>query len=414
VTTATGVRPQADDAAGVAGYRGPMVSRAVRTDVAVAVALLALSWSELALRPADPGGRPATAVAYLFAAGFTLPFAVHRRHPLAAVAVTSVAVVAYSIGHYNGYPGWPVFALVVGVALHCGRREGLVAFVAGLASMTAALSLQPPSVVGTGTWISTLLVVTVAWLGGENLRAGRDRNAVLAERARRLEDEREERDRRAVAAERLRIARELHDVVAHSMSVIAVQAGVAHHVLDTRPELGRQALATVETSARAALVEMRRLLGVLRQGDEPEAILAPTPGLADVPELVRHLAEAGLEVDLTVTGAPDGAPDVVPPGVDLTAYRIVQEALTNALRHGGSPARVRIECSASEVVVDVRDPGPGLKDGAAPGTGTGHGLVGMRERVAVFGGRLRAGPDAGGFRVTATLPFGTAAGGDRP
>jgi signal transduction histidine kinase len=241
----------------------------------------------------------------------------------------------------------------------------------------------------------------VAWLAGENVRVRRIRLSALEERARILEHDRELRDRQAVGEERLRIARDLHDVVAHSMSVIAVQAGVANHVIDSRPELARQALATVETNTRAALVEMRRLLGVLRQGDESSASLAPAPGLSDVPALALQFGQAGLAVELRVDGQPDGVPD----GVDLSAYRIVQEGLTNVLRHGGPTAQVIIGHPGAAVVIEICDEGPGVR-ASIDDNGPGHGLIGMRERVAVFGGRLTAGPrPGGGFRLMATLPF---------
>jgi hypothetical protein len=240
------------------------------------------------------------------------------------------------------------------------------------------------------------------------MRTRREQVAALEERARRLEREREEQSRRAVSEERLRIARELHDVVAHSMSVIAVQAGVANHVIDSRPDLARDALSTVETNSRAALVEMRRLLGVLRQGDEPSASLAPTPGLSEVPALVRRLARAGLDVAVSVEGSPSGVPDAV----DLSGYRIVQEGLTNVLRHGGPAARVTIGYRRGALDLSVVD--DGRPPGAArvePASGAGQGLIGMRERVAVFGGRFTAGPRPdGGFAVTATLPYAEAPG----
>ncbi|HEU4347796.1 MAG TPA: histidine kinase, partial [Actinoplanes sp.] len=190
----------------------------------------------------------------------------------------------------------------------------------------------------------------------------------------------------------------LHDVVAHSMSVIAVQAGVANHVIDSRPEQARKALATVETTTRAALVEMRRLLGVLRQPDEPAGSLTPSPGLADVPRLIAQFAEAGLVVDMSVGGVADGVPD----GVELSAFRIVQEGLTNVLRHGGPRATLAIDHEPGQVRVTIADDGSGRK----PRTSGGHGLIGMRERVAVFGGTLTAAPrPGGGFDLTATLPF---------
>jgi signal transduction histidine kinase len=215
--------------------------------------------------------------------------------------------------------------------------------------------------------------------------------------------EREDRARRAVTEERLRIARELHDVVAHSMSVIAVQSGVGHHVLDTQPEEARRALAAIETTSRAALIEMRRLLGVLRQEGEPRAALAPAPGLADLPFLLEQVTQAGLDVTLTMLGE---VPQVSAP-VDLTTYRIVQEALTNILKHGGPTAQVRITYSEAEVYVEVLDDGrPRAPRPAAARSDLGHGLIGMRERVAVFGGRLSAGTrPGGGYRVAAHLPL---------
>ncbi|WP_221329102.1 sensor histidine kinase [Actinoplanes sp. L3-i22] len=368
-------------------------------DAAVAALLFLVMAAELA------GDRASTPVAYLLAAAVTAPLAGHRRYPVAAVACGTTAVLAYSLGHFSAFPGYALFALTFAVSLHADRRRAGFAFAAALVALAVALSLQPAGVVTASTWISTVLALVVAWLAGENVRVRRVQLAELRERARALEQDRELRERQAVGQERLRIARELHDVVAHSMSVIAVQAGVAHHVIDSRPELARQALATVETNTRAALVEMRRLLGVLRQGDEPSASLAPAPRLTDVPALVRQFAEAGLAVELRVDGVPDGVPD----GVDLSAYRIVQEGLTNVLRHGGPAAEVSIGYPGTAVVIEICDPGPPAR--RAPGeNGPGHGLIGMRERVAVFGGRITAGPRAGGgFRVAATLPFTAAA-----
>jgi signal transduction histidine kinase len=195
------------------------------------------------------------------------------------------------------------------------------------------------------------------------------------------------------------------------MSVIAVQAGVANHVIDSRPDLARQALGTVETNTRAALVEMRRLLGVLRQGDEPTTSLAPAPGLADVPDLVQQLSEVGLIVDLRADDVPPGG---VPDGVDLSAYRIIQEGLTNVLRHGGPTAEVAIGYAPGTVEIEICDDGrpsdSRLRQGGGA-RGPGHGLIGMRERVGVYGGTLTAGPrPGGGFRLAATLPLESSPG----
>jgi signal transduction histidine kinase len=383
-------------------YGDRMSRRVWAVDAAVAAFLCAVMVAELAAKPLEPGERASSVPAYVLAAAVALPFAVHRRFPVATLAVTGAATVAYALGRFTAFPGYAVFALVFGVSLHADRRRAALALATGLAALAGALSLQTAPTVTASTWVSTGLATTVAWLAGENMRVRRERVVVLEERARRLEAEREDRARRAVNDERLRIARELHDVVAHSMSVIAVQAGVAHHVVDSRPEVARQALATVETTSRAALVEMRRLLGVLRQGDEPQASLTPAPGLADVPALVDQFAEAGL----TVRARLDDAPGEVPDGVDLSAYRIVQEGLTNVLRHGGPTAEIDITYLNERIVVQIDDDGPLTRHRPAS-SGAGHGLIGMRERVAVFHGSLDAGPTGeGGYRLVATLPYG--------
>lgn len=242
-----------------------------------------------------------------------------------------------------------------------------------------------------GRAVSNVFFVAIVSVIGHNVRLRKEKR-VQEERVEVLEAD------TAVADERLRIARELHDVVAHAMSVVAVQAGVAAHVIDTQPEEAKRMLENVRATSHDALDEMRRLLGVLRGGD---ADLMPAPGLRDVDDLAESLRASGVSVDVQVTGDPTG----VPAGVDLTAYRIVQEALTNVLKHAGpaATARVTIDYSPVLVVVEVTDDGRGagvLVEG-------GHGLLGMRERVAVFGGDLVAGAKpGGGFRVRATLPYG--------
>ena len=204
--------------------------------------------------------------------------------------------------------------------------------------------------------------------------------------------------------ERLRIARELHDVVAHSMSVVAVHAGSGRMVAKEDPAAAERALGTIEATTRSALGEMRRLLGVLRGGDgDGAATLEPSPGLADLDALVEDVGRSGAHVELRV----QGERTVVPPGVDLSAYRVVQEALTNVIKHAG-PARavVEVRYTDTDVTVDVTDDGRG---GPATTARGGHGLVGMRERVAVHGGALDAGPrERGGFHVSARFPLGHA------
>jgi signal transduction histidine kinase len=220
----------------------------------------------------------------------------------------------------------------------------------------------------------------------------------LEQRAEALEHEHDAQAKQAVADERLRIAQELHDVVAHSMGVIAVQAGVGAHVIDKDPAEAKKSLEAISTTSRSTLTEMRRLLGVLR-ADEHGAY-QPAPGLADIDRLVADIDAAGIPVTLTI----DGTRDDVPPGVDLTAYRIVQEALTNVLKHAGTArAAVVIGYQPGALRLEIADDGRGVNGRATDG---GHGLLGMRERVGVYGGSLVAGPaPGGGFRVVAELPY---------
>jgi signal transduction histidine kinase len=213
-----------------------------------------------------------------------------------------------------------------------------------------------------------------------------------------FEEEQEESARRAVADERLRIAQELHDVVAHSLGVIAVQSGVGMHVIDSDPDEARRAFESISRTSRTSLTEIRRLLGMMRDVEGAPAY-SPAPGLVDLPRLVEGVTHAGLTVDVTINGSVDD----VPPGVGLAAYRIVQEALTNTLRHAHAhAATVRLDSRPGELAVEVVDDGRG-PNGARPG---GHGLVGMRERVAVYGGALEASRGTeGGFRIAARLPY---------
>lgn len=348
----------------------------------------------------NAGAEQSSLAAYLLAAAMAVPYLVHRRWPLPALLVCLIALTLYSLGHFSAYPGFPVFALVFGLALHAGRRQALGGYVASMLVLALALAIQPDTLVDRSSWLSSLLVLTVAWLAGENLRARRSRWSALEERARRLETEREERARQAVDAERMRIARDLHDVVAHAMSVVAVQAGVAHHVIDRRPAMAKQALGTIETTSRAALVELRRMLGVLRDPDHAPETLVPAPGIDDLSQLRLTFARAGLEAVLDVEV--DSSP--LPAGVQLSTYRIVQEALTNVLKHGGATAEVRVRTSGSSIQISVTDPGPARRPGHLPDGG--HGLLGMRERVTLFGGTLQAGPRPdGGFAVHATIPL---------
>jgi signal transduction histidine kinase len=395
-------------------------------DGAIAAVLLALMVAQLALQ-AKPlaGQQETTPIAYLLVVLIAAPLVTHRKWPLPSLAVCLAALLLYAPGRYYAYPGIVLFAMVYGITLHGTRRQSLIALISCAAGMAVAIGLQPGVVGSYVTWVESELGIAVAWIVAETVRNRRVRWAELNARAERLEREREQEARRAVTEERLRIARELHDVVAHSMSVIAVQSAVGGHVMDTQPEEARQALAAIESTSRSALTEMRRLLGVLRQDGEPAGSLVPAPGLADLAPLVAQVGEAGLKVWVQVDG--ERAP--VPPGVDLSAYRIIQEALTNVIKHAAaSSACVTVRYEPGAVTLEITDDGSAEPDGTSPragpgeragegraggrgdpdvpSPGTGHGIIGMRERVAVFGGQFTAGPQpGGGFRVFARLPF---------
>src|SRR6516225_7234777 len=321
---------------GVLGHLNPLL-----IDGIVALVVFALTAAQVpGSKHLLPGQHPMTPLAWVLAVLIIAPILTHRRYPRASLTVCLAALIAYAAGRYVAYPGLAVFVLTFDIALHSRRRVALAAPVAAAGALAVSLALQPRGVVTFYTWVASELGVVVAWLAAENLRHRRARWSELQARAERLEHEREEEARRAVTEERLRIARELHDVIAHSMSVIAVQSAVGHHVMDTQPLQARQALAAIEATSRSALTEMRRLLGVLRQEGETRGSLAPAPGLTDLDSLVSQLREAGLQVCVRV----EGQRGTIPPGIDLSAYRIIQEALTNVIKHARSPAADVLIC----------------------------------------------------------------------
>ncbi|WP_340560267.1 sensor histidine kinase [Streptomyces sp. GSL17-111] len=336
-----------------------------------------------------------------------------RRCPQQMLLLAALAGVAQLVTDVFAVP--PDFAMLVIVftvasgPVRWASRLALVG--AFIAPTLAALRFFA----GEGSSLSTiagLVFLTVcfllAWVLGDSLRTRRAYYVQLEERAARLEKEREAQAKVAVAAERARIARELHDVVAHNVSVMVVQADGGAYVLETAPEQTRQALETISGTGRQALAEMRRLLGVLRTSEDGEAgEYVPQPGVDQLTELVEQVRGTGLTVDFRV----DGSPRPLPSGVELTAYRIVQEALTNTRKHGGPDvgATVRLTYGTDELSLLAEDDGRGsqaelYEEGGADGLG--HGLIGMRERVGMVGGRLEAGPrPGGGFRIHARLPL---------
>jgi signal transduction histidine kinase len=286
----------------------------------------------------------------------------------------------YSVGRYVAHDQWSYYALAGAIAL---------------VGIHVLIGVEPPASVGIG-----VLVTSLVWYVGRRIRLRGEYLTLLQERAAQLEREKAAEASRAVAEERTRIARELHDVVAHQVSLMTVQAGAAKTVSLDDPEGAVQAMEAVENAGRQALGELRHLLGVLRPESETDG-LGPQPGLADVPLLVQHLGDAGLEVSLEI----DDLRPNLPTRVDLSAYRIVQEALTNVLKHAGPGTRTEVRLSSNNHRVSIE-----VLDDGHPGSilpGSGHGIVGMRERALLLGGNVDAGPGpGGGFRVVAHIPIG--------
>ena len=368
-------------------------------DVAMAVALAV--GLELQVIVGDQEGN--TAVNVVCALALTLPLAVRRRAALQVAWIycaTAVLNAALGGGLFDGGPP-PAATLLAGaltffsLGAHAEDRPSLVSAGIGVLALWSTVLLGDdidPQSFG----FSAGLIVATPWLVGRSTRARAQRLVLLEEKAR-------QRERVAVGEERARIARELHDVVAHSVGAMVAQAQGAGRVLDRDPERAREALAAIERTGRNALDEMRRSLGVLRR-TEADAPLAPQPGMDALAALVAQARDNGLQVELVTEGEP--AP--LPAGVDLSAYRIVQEALTNTLKHAGPVrTRVAVRYGGEELELEISDDGglPGRAP-APPSAGGGQGLVGMRERVALFGGDLEAArrPE-GGFLVRASLPI---------
>ncbi|WP_432973350.1 sensor histidine kinase [Dactylosporangium sp. CA-233914] len=333
--------------------------------------------------------------------------AVRRRALWFAVAWTSLyAVVPFLGGLHLVDGGLGVIVMTYTAAAYLPVRRALAAAVAmwvpgivlvSLVGQTAQSQFYPDIKLAlTFNCMSALVCFTV----GRTVATRRAYIAALEDRARTAETSQRALTEKAVAEERRRIARELHDVVAHHVSVMGVLATGSRRMLARDPAAADEALATIEETGRTALREMRRLLSVLRTEAEPAGELAPQPGLAGIEGLVEQIREAGVPAVLRV----DGEPEVVEPGISLTVYRIVQEALTNALKHAGAASvEVRLSFSASDVTVEICDTGRGPQLGTAA---VGHGLLGMRERVMLYGGTLRTGPrPGGGYRVHARIPI---------
>ncbi len=330
--------------------------------------------------------------------GFTVPLAWRRRAPLPVLAIAVATVVVYGEVEDAGSHQTLILALAL-ASFTAGyelppRRAWVAPVLIVVADLFAIVVLGQDG----GDFVFVMVIYVGPWALAQALRTRGHRADALAARAERLEAERERSEAKAAEAERARIARELHDVVSHSISVIAVQSQAIRRRLGPEHEREAADLAGVETAARQAMAEMRRLLGVLR-ADGERLPLAPNPGLAQLPRLVEQVRGSGLDVEVSVTGQP--LP--LPPGVDLAAYRIVQEALTNAIKHARSArATVEVRYDGGAIALTVTDDGTGPN---GDGRNGGHGLLGMRERVSLYGGTLETGAAReGGFRVHAVLP----------
>ena len=369
---------------------------------AVVAAVLAVMWlSELRADPLD--GPVQQTAAYAVALGATVPFAVRRLAPrlvfgvLAGCFAIALLLDVASTGVGVAFSAYTVLVVAP-------RLVGVAVVAVGYALIALAYLVLPDTTLSTFFFDAITFAMVIAL--AELVRTRRAYVEIYNERAAQLERERVTLGEKAVNEERLRIARELHDVVAHAINLIAVQSSVALERLRQDPDVTARALGTIETSSRGALAEMRRMLAILRQDDESLAHLVPSAGMADLPALARGASEAGVATRLVAEGE---RPLTVPSGVDLCGYRIVQEALTNVVKHApGASAQVSVQWHPDGLGLEVSDDGhgPGLlgrPDGQAP---SGHGLLGMRERVALFGGSFEAGPRTnGGFGVRVHLPF---------
>jgi signal transduction histidine kinase len=372
-----------------------MRNRPLVVDTLIAAALTGVA---LLLGPeaARQGHNPLDTTAYALVVLVHLPLVLRGRAPVVVCCVVHATWLVYITLGY-----WPVvcsFGPMLGVYTVASQRESRVS--ASCSALMGAVWIYAGAVNPTDSWKSWASVAAQAVVYPAMLW----RFGVLARRstelARQLRREQAERARREVAEERGRIARELHDVVAHHMSVISVQAGLARFVFDTDRRTTRAALDTIEATGKEALEELRRMLMLLRAADDG-APAGPMPGLARLGEMTERVRAGGVPVTLTV----EGTVRPLAPGVDLCAYRVVQEALTNVLKHApGASARVRLRYEPHQVAVSVTDDGEGVIPDRVR-TGGGHGLLGMRERAKLYGGEIDIGPqDQGGFAVRLILP----------
>ena len=344
-----------------------------------------------------------TTLLVLLAGAAVASLAVRRLYPVRVLAVVVVTTGFFALV-YDAY--WPFAALLAfySVAAHSPRRmalgSGTVALVVLAVPIAHAIEWQPLTWSKLALFAGRLAPLVAAWILGDNMRTRRAYLQAVEDRAAQLEREHEANARRAAAEEQARIAREVHDVVAHNLSVIVVQATAADRVFASEPADAQRAVRAIGRTARQALDELRRVLGVVGTDQERSPDFPPQPTLAQLERLLEQVSSAGLTVDLEITGEARE----LQPALELSAYRIVQEALTNTLRHAdASRATVTLRFDSDSLAVEIIDDGTTFTDGNGAG---GHGLIGMRQRAAALDGEVEAGPSAvGGFRVAARLPF---------
>jgi signal transduction histidine kinase len=374
-------------------------------DVVLGLGVTAVAVLGVLVAPSQQVGfRDLDVVAVLFSLAQGLPLVTRRRAPVTVLGVVSVATVGFLAAGYPPLTTALLGAVVAtyGAAAYGRPRRTLIGagLVVGLVLSLVAVSALRSIGLAAGELGALVLAFVTAWVLGDRMRTRRAYLRELEDRAYRLEQDRVRDARAAVDAERARIARELHDVVAHGVSVIVLHARGAREVVGTDPVALRRSLDLIETTGREALSELRTVLGALRAEEDAGPDRGPLPGVADLGELARRSRDAGVDVDVVV----EGTERPVPPGVGLSAFRIVQEALTNVRKHStATSARVVLRYAPDRLLVQIVDDGQALSRSAS----TGHGLVGMRERVTIFGGELATGPRAGGgYEVLAVLPLG--------
>jgi signal transduction histidine kinase len=385
--------------------RASLTANPLLVDATIALGLSALSLLTVVGGATDAGGRDPLSVALLLLE--TLPLVFRRRWPIPVLAVTLGATILHASLVEGAVVNESLGALVAlfTVAEQYDRRVSVMAVLAVAGSFAAVIIVRAGSQVAVAGFFQTMLSVGIVWALGDWARTRRRYSTAIEENARLQEADREERARRAVQDERERIARELHDIVTHHVSVIVIQAGAGLTALSPRPEQARTALEAIDRTSREALADMRRMLGILGEpATDGDPSREPMPGLDRLGELIEQVRAAGLPVELSI----EGDRRQLDAGVELSAYRVVQEALTNALKHAtGARARVRLTYEPRTLEIDVTDQGgTGHRDLGEIGPG-GRGLIGMRERVALFEGDFEAGRIPGGFRVHARLPLAT-------